>query len=128
MVCSVIHPVQKVTSFDTIFTMGSSSKKVLLNYIEYITLVFAIYLTLVIHLRCSLILQLNALVVFFVLLLFDFENYYYLNCQCHCLHQAQVCPQCKGMFKFLCPNLNSALFSNAVFGRLDSGLIYLQII
>ena len=60
------------------------------------------YLTLVIHLRCSLILQLNALMVFFTLLLFDFEKliYYYPNCQCHCLYQPQVYPQCKSIFNF----------------------------
>ena len=44
--------------------------------------------------------------------------YYYLNCQCHCLYQPQVYPRCKSMCKFLCANLNSAMFSNSVFGRL----------
>ena len=78
------------------------------------------YLTLVIHLRCSLILQLNALMVFFILFQFDFEKlvYYYLNCQCHSLYQPQVYPQCKIMCKFLCANLDSAMFSNSIFGRL----------
>ena len=79
------------------------------------------YLTLVIHLRCSLILQLNALMVFFILLLSDFEKliYYYLNCQCHCLYQPQVYPLCKlCVSKFLCANLNSAMFSNSIFRRL----------
>ena len=58
--------------------------------------------------------------VFFIFLLFDFEKlvYCYLNCQCHCLYQPQVYPQCKSIYKFLCADLIIAMFSNSIFGRL----------